>query len=264
MATDKKDAGNKPAYLNKQVSPWGRANWPKVAQPDEYLGNKSWSINILVEKGDDRKADMEDYMKRALKCAQIKWPFVTGVTHSRVKAAKNPKLIWAPIRDGDASANATKRKRAAKGDDVDGMKLPEEGCWIIRCKSRYDEDKADHNQPKTFIGKEPLPPERIYGGCYCRASVDLATFTGTVGLANAEGDEEQYSYKGVRAQLRGVQFLKDGESFGGAGSGAASPEEFGEVPPDLGVGVDVEGGEGYVVDETPFPEAEEEDDLLAF
>lgn len=50
----------------------------------------------------------------------------------------------------------------------------------------------------------PLTPAdgKPYGGCYVNAIVDIYAQTGT--------------YPGIRCSLLGVQFLRDGESFGGA------------------------------------------------
>lgn len=53
-----------------------------------------------------------------------------------------------------------------------------------------------------------------YAGCYVNASVDLWAQDNNYG-------------KRVNAQLRGVQFLKDGDAF--AGGGAASEDEFDDV-----------------------------------
>ena len=53
-----------------------------------------------------------------------------------------------------------------------------------------------------------------YGGCYVNASLDIWAQDNKFG-------------KRINAQLRGVQFVRDGESF--AGGGAASEDEFAPV-----------------------------------
>lgn len=54
----------------------------------------------------------------------------------------------------------------------------------------------------------------IYAGCYVNANIELWT------------QDNQYG-KRINAQLRGIQFLRDGDSFGGGS--AASADEFDEI-----------------------------------
>lgn len=83
------------------------------------------------------------------------------------------------------------------------------GCLFISARSKtrplvLDADKS----PLTAADGKP------YAGCYVNASVDLWAQDNNYG-------------KRVNAQLRGVQFLKDGDAF--AGGGAASEDEFDDV-----------------------------------
>ena len=57
-----------------------------------------------------------------------------------------------------------------------------------------------------------------YGGCYVNASIEFWAQDNNYG-------------KRVNAQLRGVQFLRDGDAF--AGGGAASEDEFDDVSSDF-------------------------------
>ena len=65
--------------------------------------------------------------------------------------------------------------------------------------------------------REPITEDdgTIYGGAYVIASVALWA------------QDNEYG-KRINAQLRGVQFYADGESFGGGGS-SASPDEFDDL-----------------------------------
>lgn len=65
--------------------------------------------------------------------------------------------------------------------------------------------------------KSPLTAAdgRPYAGCYVNASIDLWAQDNSFG-------------KRVNAQLRGVQFLRDGDAFAGGG-GAATEDEFDDV-----------------------------------
>ena len=76
-----------------------------------------------------------------------------------------------------------------------------------RSKSRPLVISADKS-PLTAADGKP------YAGCYVNASIELWAQDNSFG-------------KRVNAQLRGVQFLKDGDAF--AGGGAASEDEFDDV-----------------------------------
>jgi hypothetical protein len=67
------------------------------------------------------------------------------------------------------------------------------------------------------VDKSPLTEDdgKPYSGCYANVSVELWP------------QDNQYG-KRVNAQLRGVQFVKDGEAFAGGG-GSASVDEFDEL-----------------------------------
>ena len=58
-----------------------------------------------------------------------------------------------------------------------------------------------------------------YGGCYVNASVEFWA------------QDNQYG-KRINAKLRGVQFVRDGDAFGGGGGGA-SADEFDDVSSDF-------------------------------
>lgn len=60
---------------------------------------------------------------------------------------------------------------------------------------------------------------KVYGGCYVNATVDIFATTG-----------QKQGGNGIFATLKGVQFVEDGDAFGGGAP--ADPDEF----EDLGVG----------------------------
>lgn len=75
---------------------------------------------------------------------------------------------------------------------------------------------AQENKPPTVVDRDRSPLSarsgRPYAGCFVNASIELWV------QDNAYGQR-------INAQLRGVQFLRDGDSFG-SGGGAASADEF--------------------------------------
>lgn len=95
------------------------------------------------------------------------------------------------------------------GDTKDGEGF--EGNWFISANSE--------TRPSTFNADRSVVTQDdgiIYSGCYVNASLDIYAF-------------DRVS-KGNSAGLRGVQFLRKGDAFGGGS--AAEDDEF---PDDLGV-----------------------------
>lgn len=102
------------------------------------------------------------------------------------------------IRDGD---------KKAEYDGFEGMKYisanatpPKNAAPFILSRNKERLSEGDPGAP--------------YGGCYVNAQIDIWAQWGT--------------YKGTRATILGVQFVKDGDAFGGGRPGDA------EAMPDLG------------------------------
>lgn len=85
-----------------------------------------------------------------------------------------------------------------------------EGMYFVSAKN--------DNRPLALIGKRELTDpkviaEQFYGGCYVNANINFWVQDNEFG-------------KAIRCGLRGVQFLRDGEAFGG---GRATADEFDDV-----------------------------------
>ena len=94
-------------------------------------------------------------------------------------------------------------KDADKDTDQDGVLLREKnpeyaGCYIVKADSTRRPIVVDRN--KAALTEEDGV---IYSGCYVNASIAAA------------GYEFGKVKKGVKCYLNGVQFVKDGERFGG-------------------------------------------------
>lgn len=76
------------------------------------------------------------------------------------------------------------------------------GCYFINAKAGRQPGIVDRGLVNI------TDPDKIYSGCYIRASINFFPFL-------ADGS------KGVAAGLNNVQFLADGEPLGGGGSAAA-------------------------------------------
>lgn len=83
----------------------------------------------------------------------------------------------------------------------------------------YISARADAAKRPTVLNNDRSPlteaDGKIYAGCYVNASVELWA------------QDNGYGQR-INAQIRGVQFLRDGDSFGG-GSSAAGADEFADV-----------------------------------
>lgn len=121
-------------------------------------------------------------------CFKGKWPQHWA---SIQKGAKGMGKV--PMRDGDTKA------------EVEGYA----GNWFIsaRAKRRPTILNFDRSPLAEADGKP-------YGGCYVNLLVEFFAYT--------KGN------KGVGADLRGIQFLRDGDAFSGA-SAAADESEFDEI-----------------------------------
>lgn len=97
------------------------------------------------------------------------------------------------IRDGDLHVNKA-------GDVYEGYA----GNWYVTAKSPTRPLLVDQN--RVAVTEED---GTIYSGCYVNAIVELYANT-------------QPTKKGVFAGLKGVQFVKDGDAFGGSAPAAAN------------------------------------------
>jgi hypothetical protein len=138
-----------------------------------------------------------------------------------------------------AMLDAAKQKWGEKADAV-LKSLVANGKTCLRdgdLKSEYDGfdgclhvSATSSKRPLLLdADRTPLSEEdgRPYGGCYVNASIAIWA------------QDNQYG-KRVNAELRGVQFFRDGDSFGGGGS-PASADEFDNLA-DTGALADDFGG----------------------
>lgn len=155
-----------------------------------------------------------------------------------------------PIAPGSANAKkldaalreTAKEKWGAKGDTVfaglvkTGKTKNLEVCFAEQPYTNRDGEVYDGFEDQFFLtasnkvrplvldkDKSPLVAAdgRPYAGCYVNAVIEIW------------GQDNQHG-RALRAELKGVQFVKDGDAF--SGGGAASPDDFG----DLTAGADAE------------------------
>lgn len=118
-----------------------------------------------------------------------------GKGQAWLDALENSKRCY---RDG--SLRVTK-----SGDQYEGY----EGIWYVAAKNKARPLIVDVNKtPLTQADGKP------YSGCYANVLIEVYAIT----------DPKR---KGVHASIKGVQFVKDGDAFGGGAP--ASPDEFDEL-----------------------------------
>lgn len=167
-----------------------RLAFPTLNEPEQFNGEGKprYSATLLLEKNSPNHKACVAALRAA---AAAKW--------GEAKADAAVKSLTAGLKvalaDGDLKSQY---------DGFDGM-------MFVSAHSQAA------NPPRLLDGQRKELPRNtpmIYAGCYVNASIEFW------------GQDNQYG-KRINAQLRGVQFHSDGDSFG-AGS-AASPDEFGTV-----------------------------------
>jgi len=149
---------------------------------------KKFSSHFLFERGSAVHKAVQAELKRV---AEEKWGAKAEAT---LKALVVQDKVC--LRDGD-------KKVTAEGEAVDGY----EGALYVTASSKKRPTIVDRDQsPLTEADGRP------YSGCYVNAIIDVWAQDNKFG-------------KRINAQLMGVQFVADGESFGGGGK-VASPTDF--------------------------------------
>ena len=115
------------------------------------------------------------------------------------KDSKEGKAVTKAVGDAMKEIGAKADKTPLKdGDHVeyDGYA----GMWALKANTKKRPVVIDRS--KTPITEDD---DVIYAGCYVNASVEIYTMDNSYG-------------KRVGCQLNGIQFVKDGDSFGGGGN----------------------------------------------
>lgn len=177
--------------MSTRIKGQARIAFPKLFEAEAFPGtqNKRYNAAFLIPKG----GELEKAIEAAIKSeAQAKWGKVWEKTLASVRGSSN-KCAW---QDGDLSKYESN-----------------EGHMVLAANRQEKDGKP------TVLDRDKTPlteaDGRIYAGCYVNFNVDIWAQDG--------------QYTGIRCSLNGVQFVKDGDAFGGAAR--VSDDEF----EDLGV-----------------------------
>ena len=178
------------------VTPVVRASFPYVEKPDtgnEYSTGK-YKITGLIEK--DKEPELKPLKQACMAAAKQIWP--------KIKF----KELEHPFRDGDETETEAHH-----------------GHVFFSAKS---------NRKPGIVGPDKLPlteGDEVYGGCYVRFSVTAFTYTRPAEVyieKDGVTKKKKVQIKGVSFALNNVQFIRDGERFGG---GTTADDDFDEVNP---------------------------------
>jgi len=138
------------------------------------------------------------------------------------KGSENDKLVRQAI--DDAAKETYGAKAAAMVKQFDGN--PNKFAYLDGDKKEYDGYAgmmylSCHSKTRPTVldkDKTPLTEQdgKPYAGCYVNALVDVYA--------------QQGEFTGIRAAVKGVQFVKDGDAFGGGAP--ASPDAFEDLSTD--------------------------------
>jgi ssDNA-binding protein len=141
--------------------------------------------------------------------------FIMAPTHKQVAELKAAfktmaKEKWASKADATLKALEAADKVCLHNGDSKAEYEGYEGNFYVSSRSKI--------RPSVFDGQRQELQEadgKPYSGCYVNASVELWAQDNSYG-------------KRINAQLRGVQFLRDGDAFAGGGQ-PADADEFDEI-----------------------------------
>lgn len=178
------------------ITPIVRASFPYVHKPDvggKYSDNK-YKLTHMLEK--EREDELKTLKQDCFKVAKKSWP---NIKFNELEH---------PFKDGDESNDTNAH-----------------GHIVFNAKS---------NRKPGVVGptREPLDEDQeVYGGCYVRSSLVAHSYTRPTELIvekNGKRTKQKETIRGVGLYLNNVQFVKDGERFGG---GSSPTEDFDEIDP---------------------------------
>ena len=172
-----------------------RFSYVKLIQPSDL--SKKYEASVLIPK-----ADKDTYAKMVAAIEEAK----VQAKDKTWKGVIPKKLKSEGIQDGD--------EKETKDGDPDPIYA---GHWYVQARARATKDKVTKviTPELPFLcdkNRVKIEPKEIYSGCYGIASIAFYGY-------------EYEGSKGIGVELRGIQFIKDGEPLGGGGGNAANDFE---------------------------------------
>lgn len=161
------------------------------AKQSDDGGAPKYSAKFVVPKNHPQIAEIE---KAMFATAEAKWGGKAKTIYDNLVKTGKPKVIEVAF---------VRQEYGKDGDVYDGF----EDAFYLSASNKVRPTVIDGDRsPLTAADGKP------YSGCYVNVIVEFWA------------QDNKYG-KAIRAELKGVQFVKDGDAFGGGGS-AASAEDF--------------------------------------
>lgn len=173
----------------KIAIPTARLSFPKLFTPEEFQGDGKPMYSCSLIV--DPKNPAIKQIRDAMEVmGKAKWP----KEWPSVKKTMDAKDLSC-LHDGDTK-------------DFDGYA----GMLYISCRAPANKRPTIIDRDRSQLAEKD---GKIYGGCYVNAMIELWAQDNKFG-------------KRINAQITGVQFVRDGDSFGG-GASAADAEDFADI-----------------------------------
>lgn len=163
----------------------GIAAYSYIHAPDtgKKFSDNKYKIDVVVDNDDPCILMIRE---RCDEAAVIEW-------------GKKPKRLDYPLKDGDAIADAAKKKYP---NEPDYHKEEFRGKTLIRMKSKFQPSVIDAKRKELPKGVE------IRAGDLVKASALCWPYENEEKVKNADGEIEKVTVFGISLQFRGVQLLE--------------------------------------------------------
>jgi hypothetical protein len=160
---------------DRVMTPWFRANHVHLFEPHAFDEKQEakYQVTMLFDK---EQVDIKELRALVKDLTIEKW-------------GHKPDEFDSPIRDGD------KKKVRVGSADLDPNY---EGHWYVKATTKFPPGVVNAKNQGVMNNDDPEPKNRVYSGCYMRATVS--------GFAYEFGNK-----LGVSFNLHNVQKLADGE-----------------------------------------------------
>lgn len=175
--------------MSDKLNIYGRLSFEHVFRPDGSKGvTPAYSATILIPKDDPQIAKIREVIKQV---AKDKWK---NRADGILKNIYTREALC--LRDGDMKADSSATYESYRG------------MMYVASRNTIRPTVVDRDPTREIVEADG----KIYSGCYVNARIEFWA-------------QDNDNGKRINGKLLGIQFVKDGDRFGG-GSGPAKAEDF--------------------------------------
>lgn len=215
---------NAPASTGVKIVIQGRLSYPDIFKPragvakaDGKPGDPRYGCHIIV---DPASPSFEKLKQAFMQAAAIKWPNNTAAIVGALEASKKC------VRNGNTYLDKSGVVRNGYQGMMYVVARSKHAPLVLADKFKDSKPLHVREDGSTWQEGKPAPVQwKVtvpYGGCYCNVQIEIYGMEGTG--ANAQMG------KSVNATLLAVQFVKDGEAFGGSRADEGDFSQVGDDP----------------------------------